>query len=94
MINSKDITFVIQGEIYKDIISESINNIHKFFPEAEIIISTWDGSNLDGIDCPNIILNPDRFRRAWLKRSMPLRNCSRHATSTVSKDWEKRESWG
>lgn len=59
MINNKDITFVIQGEIYKDIISKSINNIHKFFPGAEVIISTWDGSNLDGIDCPNIILNPD-----------------------------------
>ena len=67
MIEDRDISIVIQGPILEEVINDQkieitknvCLNIKKFFPNAEIIISTWQGSNVEGLIYNKIILNED-----------------------------------
>lgn len=56
---SKDISVVIQGGIDKKYIYKTLKSIRKFLPKAEIILSTWEGSNVDGLDYDILQLNED-----------------------------------
>lgn len=47
MISAKDISVIIQGPHYGDITPEVILQIKNILPEAEIIYSTWEGTNYD-----------------------------------------------
>ena len=67
MIKSAEISVIIQGPIFgKDnfnknqaITEKCISSIRKVLPEAEIIISTWEGSKTDGLDYDKLLLNKD-----------------------------------
>ena len=58
MIDLKDISVVVQGAItnYTKLCLESIR---KYLPGAEIILSTWDDSNIDRLDYDVVIFNKD-----------------------------------
>ncbi|MCR5506982.1 MAG: WavE lipopolysaccharide synthesis family protein, partial [bacterium] len=58
MIEAKDISVVIQGAISSDT-KKVVDSIKKFLPEAEIIISTWKGSNVKNLEYDKIIFNKD-----------------------------------
>ena len=58
MINSSDISVVIQGAICPET-KKVIKSIKKFLPDAEIILSTWEGSKVKGLECDKIIFNKD-----------------------------------
>jgi hypothetical protein len=45
MISSKEISVVIQGPLYNEITPEVIRRVRYILPEAEIIYSTWNGTN-------------------------------------------------
>lgn len=64
MIENKDITFVIQGPIIRD--NKNINltaitskSIRKNFAESTIILSTWEGENVENIEYDKVIFNKD-----------------------------------
>lgn len=49
-ISSKDITVVVQGLVDKDKTIKCLKSIKKYLPDATIIISTWEGCNIDHIE--------------------------------------------
>ncbi len=58
-IDSIDISVVVQGAIDKKLTPKCLKSIRKYLPEAEIILSTWEGSNVEGLDYDVLLLNQD-----------------------------------
>lgn len=58
-INTKDISVVVQGAIDKINTQKCLENIRKFLTGAEIILSTWEGSDVSYLDYDVLILNKD-----------------------------------
>ena len=59
MIETKDIAVVVQGAIDKENTPKCLMSIRKFLPDAEIILSTWEDSDVAGLDYDNLLLNKD-----------------------------------
>lgn len=59
MIDSKDISVVVQGAINKKYIYNTLKSIRHHLPDAEIILSTWQGSDVSDLDYDILILNKD-----------------------------------
>lgn len=59
MIKSDDISVVVQGPIITGTTSQCLTSIRKNLPNAEIILSTWVGSDVSGLDYDILILNKD-----------------------------------
>ena len=59
MIDSKEISIVLQGPIYKDITNRVCQRMRDLFPEAEIILSTWEGSDTQGLLYDVLVENKD-----------------------------------
>lgn len=58
-IESVDLSVVVQGAINKEITLECLKSIRDFLPDAEIILSTWQGSDVKGLDYDILVLNKD-----------------------------------
>lgn len=59
MIKSKDISIVVQGPIYKDATQKCLKNLRSVLPDAEIILSTWEGADTENLDYDKVIFNQD-----------------------------------
>ena len=62
MITSKELSFVVQGPVHTGGEFSTINacnSIRKYFPDAEIILSTWIGENTEGITYDTLVLSED-----------------------------------
>ncbi len=49
-ITSRDISVVVQGPIHKTRTKKCLQSIRKNLPEAEIILSTWKGSDISSFE--------------------------------------------
>ncbi len=58
-INFSDISVVVQGAINPQLTPQCLKSIRTYLPKAEIILSTWVGSNIDGLDCDKVVLSED-----------------------------------
>ncbi len=58
-IKHKDITFVVQGAIDKINTPKCISFIRKYFKNSKIILSTWEFSDVTGLDFDELVLNKD-----------------------------------
>ena len=58
-IKSVDLSVVVQGAIDKEITLECLKSIRNFLPDAEIILSTWQGSDVKGLDYDILVINKD-----------------------------------
>lgn len=58
-IKSKDVSVVVQGPAEKGIINKCIKSIRKQLPFSEIILSTWEGSDVKNLDYNKLVLNKD-----------------------------------
>lgn len=58
-VNSKDISVVVQGAIHDKYTKICLNSIRKYLPESEIVLSTWKGSNLEGLSFDRLVLSDD-----------------------------------
>lgn len=58
-IDTKDISVVVQGAIDKTQTPLCLKSIRKYLPEAEIILSTWEGSDVSGLDYDVLVLSED-----------------------------------
>ena len=58
---SKDISVIVQGAINKTETKKCLKSIRQFLPEAEIILSTWEGSDVSSLKglYDILILNKD-----------------------------------
>ena len=59
LIDPKDISVVVQGAVDVVLTPKCLKSIRKFLPGAEIILSTWEGSNTEGLDYDKLVLNKD-----------------------------------
>jgi len=58
-IDTKDISVVVQGAIDPKNTRLCLRSIRKYLPEAEIILSTWEGTEISSFDFDVEILNKD-----------------------------------
>lgn len=59
MIKSEDISVIIQGAIDRELTQKCLKSIRKKFPNAKIILSTWEESNVENLDYDTLLLNTD-----------------------------------
>lgn len=59
MIKSSDVSVIIQGPILNEITKKSIESINKYFPDSQIIISTWENEKTNGLFADKIIKSRD-----------------------------------
>ena len=59
MIKSDDISVVVQGPVVKETTTLCLTSIRKALPNAQIILSTWVGSDVSGLDYDVLVLNED-----------------------------------
>lgn len=52
-------TFVMQGPIIEGVTRECLESIRLYFPESLILLSTWNGSNVDDLDFDECVLSDD-----------------------------------
>lgn len=58
-IDHSDITFVVQGPIIPDITLECLISIRRYFPEAQIILSTWKGTDASSLTFDELVYSED-----------------------------------
>ncbi len=59
MIDSKEISFIIQGELKSGIYPQITKNIRQFFPGAEIVLASYVGTDETGLDYDKLALVED-----------------------------------
>lgn len=57
MIASNQISVIVQGSINKEETPKCLKSIRRFLPNAEIILSTWNGEDVLGFDFDVLVLN-------------------------------------
>jgi hypothetical protein len=83
LIDSKDISVVVQGAIDKVNTPLCLRGIRKILPKAEIILSTWEGSNTDRMDYDILVLSKDVGGQKDAKTNF-VNNTNRQIVSTVN----------
>lgn len=58
-IDTRDISFVVQGAIDKNNTKFCLDSIRRNFPGSTIILSTWEKSNVKGLDFDEVVFNTD-----------------------------------
>lgn len=81
-IDTKDISIVVQGEIHEQFTPAVITSLRKSFPEAEIILSTWEGSNTDPFDVDKCCFSVDPGAVLADEKSQTKNNINRQLIST------------
>ncbi len=86
MISVKEISVVVQGAIDKQLTPKCLESIRKYLPGAEIILSTWEGSDADGLDYDELLLNrdPGGYKHDFAIYNQPrsMNNFNRQLVST------------
>ena len=81
-IDTKDISVVVQGAIDKEYTPLCLKSIRKYLPESEIILSTWEGSDVDNLDYDVLVLNRDPGAKLCAPLEGRLNNLNRQIVST------------
>lgn len=91
-IKSEDISVVVQGQIHKNRTEKCLKSIRQQLPNTQIILSTWEGSNINGLDFDVLILNkdPGSVQQKKFTSKVQLNNMNRMVLST-NKGLEKAE---
>jgi WavE lipopolysaccharide synthesis len=86
-VDSSDISIVIQGPLYRKGKSEahkgilqSLPSLRENFPDAEIILSTWEGEDISGIKADKIVIS--KLPEAFPDINKSVRNFNRQLLST------------
>jgi len=59
MIDCKEISVVVQGPINKEETSKTLKSIRTYLPDAEIVLSTWENSDVSDLVYDILVLNKD-----------------------------------
>lgn len=81
-IDTKDISFVVQGAVDKDVTPKCLESIRKNFPGSEIILSTWKGTDVSKLDFDVLVSSADPGAAICDFHSI-LNNINRQIVSTV-----------
>ena len=53
-----ELTFVVQGPIHPDT-GTNLKSIRRHYPRSNIILSTWEGADIDGLEFDKLVLSKD-----------------------------------
>lgn len=81
-ISSSDISVIVQGAIIKNETEKTLKSIRKKLPNAEIILSTWQGSDILDLDYDILVLNEDPGANSLLPVAENIDNVNRQIIST------------
>ena len=81
-INTKDISVVVQGAIDKEYTHICLGSIRKYLPGSEIILSTWEGSDINGLDYDTLVLSKDPGGKVFDFTRNVVNNSNRQLIST------------
>ena len=73
---------MIQGLVVQEYMQKNINRIKELLPDAEIIVSTWENANIDGIECDKLILNKEPEAEYFIEGAEHKLNINRMLLST------------
>ncbi|MFZ3054064.1 MAG: WavE lipopolysaccharide synthesis family protein [Sulfuricurvum sp.] len=82
MISFQDISVVVQGPI-TEFTARTLQSVRAVLPTAELILSTWDGSDLIGLDYDVIVLSDDPGGYEFCLDCGQLYNVNRLIVSTL-----------
>lgn len=57
--NMRDISVVVQGAVHSEFTPKCLQSIRKHLPKAYIILSTWEGTNTEGLDFDEVLFSKD-----------------------------------
>ena len=81
MIDSKEISVIVQGAVDKKITPKTLKSVRKYLPNAEIILSTWEGTDISGLDYDIVLLSKDPGAYIFDWESKKLNNINRQLVS-------------
>jgi len=58
-IKDEDISVVVQGRVEKDLTALCLASVRKYLPGAQLILSTYKGTNTAGLDFDDLVLSDD-----------------------------------
>ena len=83
-IDTNDISVVVQGAVDKYITPLCLASIREHLPGAEIILSTWEGTNVEGLDYDQVLLNKDPGGYDYWNQEYTIKgNTNRQIYSTI-----------
>lgn len=68
--SSKTLSFVLQGPVVRDVnqgdpTCQALTAIRRHYPGAEVILSTWKGANVEGLDYDQLVTSDDPGPLRW-----------------------------
>lgn len=84
MINSNEISIIIQGPILNSLTSKCLESVRNYLPGSQVIISTWEGESTKGLHADKIILSEDPGNiKMTLGNKIRYNNTNRMIISTI-----------
>ncbi len=82
MIDSADVSVVVQGGVHPVFTPRCLTSLRKFLPRAEIILSTWQGGKVGSLTFDQLVMNRDPGGAVCARNGRDLNNCNREIVST------------
>lgn len=82
-IDTKDISFVVQGDIQEHITEQCLKSIRENFPGSTIILSTWENSKVDGLQYDKLVYSKDPGSAIY-SLDQVRNNMNRQIVSTIT----------
>lgn len=81
---SKDISVIVQGKVDLELTHRCIETIRQYLPAAEVILSTWKGEDIYGMDVDKVIYNKDPGSSGFIRKypKKQYNNVNREMLST------------
>ncbi len=83
-IDSSEISIVVQGAINNEYTKLVLESLRKSFSKSEIILSTWKGSDVSGLDFDILVENQDPGAPVLFPQSKQYHNLNRQIISTIN----------
>lgn len=80
---SNDISIIVQGAV-SNITGTVLKRLREVFPRAEIVLSTWEGTELNGLIFDKVILSKDPGAQPCDEISNVMNNVNRQIVSTAA----------
>ena len=59
MISSDEIAVIIQGAVIPNLLTRTIVSVRELLPDAELVLSTWNNTDISNFDCDKFVLSQD-----------------------------------
>lgn len=81
VMKTNNVSIVVQGGVSATTV-DVLHGLRKIFPKAEIILSTWENSDLRGLDYDKVLLSPDPGAQMADEAAGVYNNVNRQIVST------------